>query len=118
METLRLRVLQDPDEVQRLLQLCIASAGLLPQDARPIRDAQSVPEQLRRVLTQATDRGRVWCCFAKGARAWLFTAEMCLALARERGTPVLQVTCYSDDLLESSATWTTDPRGAWHRLSY
>ena len=111
-------MLQDPSEVERLLQLCIASAGLLPQDAQPIRAPESVPPEVRRLLTQASERGWVWCCFAQGERTWLFTAEMSLPLSRQRGTPVLQIRCYNDELIESIGTWTTDPRGAWHRLSY
>jgi hypothetical protein len=118
METLRLRRLQHPSEVERLLELYISSRGLLPQSAYPIREVEGVPKELRRVLTQAKESGGAWSCWAQGVRTWVFIAEMSLALSRERGTPVLHIKCYSDDLLEDSGTWTTDQRGVWHRCTY
>jgi hypothetical protein len=118
METLRLRRLQHPSEVERLLEMYISSKDLLPQGAYPIRDQAGVPKELRKLVTHALDKGWVWSCWAHEVRTWLFTAEMSLPLSRERGTPVLHIKRYSDELLEDSGTWTTDPRGAWHRCSY
>lgn len=53
----------------------------------------------------------MWSCWAHEVRTWLFTAEMSLPLSRERGTPVLHIKRYSDELLEDSGTWTTTRAG-------
>ena len=117
-ETLRLRRLQHPSEVERLLGLYVSSRKLLPEGSYQIRELEGVPKELRRVATRAVEKDGVWCCWTYQVQTWLFTAEMSLALSRERGTPVLHIQCYSDDLLQDSGTWTTDQRGSWHRCTY
>ena len=62
-----------------------------------------MPKELRRILTQATEKGWVWSSWAHKFQTRLFTAEMSLSLSRERGTPVMHIKRYSDDLLEDSA---------------
>jgi len=118
METVRLRKLQQPSGVERLLEAYVADSGLLPKGANQIRDRSDLPKELRRILVQATRLGRVWACWAHDVHTWLFTAEMSLSLSRERGTPVLQVSRYRDDgTLETAACWMTDAAGKWHRCA-
>lgn len=115
METLRLRRIRPP-HVERLLEACISRSNLLPQGSYQLRDPDSVPEGLRRILREATEEGKVWLCWANGSDTWLFTCEMSLPLSRERGTPVLCVNLHgSDGALKDSGTWATDPQGAWRR---
>ncbi len=91
METMRLRRIQHPAEVERLLESYIHRANILPKDADQIRIAGSVPRELRGLVMQAVKLGKTWSCWTRGSETWLFTAEMSLELSRERGAPVLQI---------------------------
>jgi len=114
-ETLRLRKIQPP-HVQRLLEACIGRSELLPQGFYQIRDPNSVPRGLQRIVSQTTQQGRVWSCWTDGAETRLFICEMSLPLSRTRGTPVLEVSWHSQDgALRDSDTWTPDPEGLWRR---
>ena len=118
METMRLRNIQHPAEVERLLESYILRAHLLPKDATRVATASSVPTALRGLVIQAAKQGKTWSCWTYGARTWLFTAEMSLELSRERGAPVLQVHLYGDDgSLREAAALTTDPTGQWQRCA-
>ena len=116
METLRLRKLHHPSKVERLLEACILRSNILPKNSYQIRDPRSVPQGLQRILSQATEQGMVWSCWAAGSDTWMFTCEMCLSLSRERGAPVLHVSLHNKDgSLTDSGNWTTDALGTWHR---
>jgi hypothetical protein len=115
-ETVRLRRIQQPSKVERLLEACISRSNVLPKESYQIRDPGSVPQGLQSILSQATGEGKVWSCWATGSDTWLFTCEMSLPLSRERGTPVLHVSLHNKDgALRDSGTWTTDPHGTWRR---
>ena len=114
MDTLRLRQLQHPSKVDRLLASYIARADILPKNACPIRTVVAVPAPLDGLVTQAIRLGKSWSCWTQGTQTWLFTAEMSLPLSRKRGAPVLQVKLYGDDgLLRESGTVVTDHSGKW-----
>lgn len=114
METLKLRRVQQPSEVERLLESCIPSLEVLPDGAYPVRDERSVPRELRAILKSAAASGRSWACWTRGIHTWLFTCELSLALSRERRMPVLQISVYGDDgALESTGTWARNRGGAW-----
>jgi hypothetical protein len=114
-ETLRLRRIRLP-QVGRLLEACIARSNLLPKGAYQIRNPGSVPAGLRRILSEATEEGKVWSCWTDNSETWLFTAEMSLPLSRQRGTPVLYLSLHhGDGALRDLHTWTTDAQGTWHR---
>ncbi len=118
MDTLRLRNLQQPSGVEKLLESYVVGSGLLPKDAYQIPDRADMPRELRRIVILATRTGRVYACWAHNARYWLFTAEMSLTLSRERGAPVLQVSRYGDDgTIEASGCWLADQKGKWHRCA-
>jgi hypothetical protein len=118
METRRLRSIQQPSRIERLLDGLISDRELLPKEAYQLRDPNSLPPPLQRVVTQASEQGRVWLCWANSYETWLFTAEMSLPLSRERGAPVLQVNRFDEkgDLNEAGS-WISDPHGKWRRLS-
>jgi hypothetical protein len=116
-ETLRLRKIQQPSQVERLLEAYISRSTVLPPGSYQIRDPGAVPSGLQRIVSQASEQGKVWSCWRTGSSdAWLFTCEMSLPLSRKRGTPVLQVCLYNKEgALRDSDQWTTDQNGTWQR---
>jgi len=118
MQTLRLRKLLQPSQVERLLEACATRSGVLPNEAYQLRDPDSLPPELRRVLTNITETGRVWSCWAYKTYMWLFTGEVSLDLSRERRAPVLRVSIYNEEGdLRDSGTWVTNPDGTWQRCA-
>lgn len=117
METLRLRRIQEPSRVERLLAAYISRTHL-PEDAYQIRDPSELPQCLRLVLTRAIGEGQVWSCWAQGSRLWLYTCHMSLPLSRERGFPVIEVQLYAENAeLKESGIWRYDPLGTWIRCA-
>jgi hypothetical protein len=116
-QTLRLRRLQEPTHLSRLLEALVVRSGLVPSDAYQIRALDSVPMELRNIAELASDSGRAWSCWAHGVRIWMFTAEMFLAMSRERRSPVLQVDVYEDAGLKDSGLWASDRDGKWRRCT-
>jgi hypothetical protein len=115
-ETRRLRKLQEPSQVERLLELVISRAQLVPDTAYPIRDPKALPPELQRIALQAVKEGRVWSCWAYGVQHWLFTGEMSLPASRERKKPVLRVNRYDDHgELNETGCWMADRDGRWGR---
>ena len=118
METLRLRRMQEPSRVERLLDAYIAHGGELPDDCYQVRDSSGLPSALRIVLARAIEQGEAWSCWARGSQLWLFTCHMSLERSRERGGPVILVRVYDEDaqLLDSGA-FRFDSQGNWTRSS-
>jgi hypothetical protein len=114
-ETHRLRTLQQPSQIERLLESLVSHTELVPSGAYPIRDLKSVPRELRSIAAQATKQGRAWACWAQSFRNWLFIGEMSLALSRERGRPVLKVDVHDESGFKDSGLWMPDRDGRWHR---
>ncbi len=118
METVRLRKIQQPTRVERLLEAFITRGEMLPSDSYRIRDPKALPEVLRKVLVRARKQGRACSCWASRSRVWLFTCDMSLALSRERGTPVLQVSVHDEHgEITESGSWMIDRQGNWMRCS-
>ena len=120
METLRLRRIQEPSRIGRLLDAFVARAGYLPDGAYPVRDSRELAQELRKIIARATVQGEAWSCWARGgAQVWLFTCEMSLPLSRERGVPVLLVRQYNEDAaVTDTGAWRYDPpHGAWTRCT-
>jgi hypothetical protein len=116
METLRLRRIQEPSRVERLLEAYISRASDLPDDAYQVRDLRELPANLQALLARVIEEGQVWSCWARGSEIWLFACHMSLTLSRERGAPVLLVQLYGEDAeLKDSAAWRFDARGTWTR---
>lgn len=118
METLRMRRMQEPSRVQRLLEAYVSRAHILPEDAYPIRDPRELPATLKIVIARARVQGHAWACSVRASRIWLFTCEMSLALSREQGAPVLLIRSY-DELgqLKNSGAWKFDAAGSWSRCA-
>jgi hypothetical protein len=118
METLRLRRIQEPSRVERLLEAYISRAGIVSDHAYQIRNRNQLPRGLQLLLIRAIEEGQVWSCWADAAQMWLFTCHMSLAQSRERGSPVLLVRLYGAEaeLLDSGA-FRYDALGNWSRCS-
>lgn len=118
METRRLRRMQEPSRVERLLDAYISRTAILPPNSYQVRDPRDLPRSLRSVVALATAQGESWVCWANSSRMWLFVCEMSLALSRERGTPVIVVRQYNEDAdVTDSGTWRFDALGAWTRCA-
>lgn len=118
METLRLRRIQEPSRVERLLEAYISRTAVLPNGSYQVRDARNLPESLRSVVARAAAQAETWSCWAHGSGIWLFTCEMSLALSRERGAPVLLVRQYNENGdVTDSGTWRFDAAGTWTRCT-
>ena len=118
METRRLRTIQQPSHIERLLDALVSRANLLPKDGYQIRDPAALPLQLQTLITQATQEGRVWGCWVNSFETCLFTCEMSLPRSRERGSPVLLVNRYGESgELQDAGSWTSDPEGTWRRCA-
>jgi hypothetical protein len=116
METLRLRRIQQPSEVRRLLEEFVSHGSFLPKDSYRILDPSALSPQLRRVLAGEAEQGHVWACWANNFQTWLFTCEMSLTASRERGAPVLKVTLYGEmGELKDTGTWLAAREGEWSR---
>jgi hypothetical protein len=116
METVRLRNLQQPSQVEVLLEALVSRGNLLPKDAYRIRDPKALSSQLQMIAARAASEGRIWAAWATTHYTWLFTGEMSLHLSRERGTPVLLVNRYDENgELEDTGSWAADAQGKWQR---
>src|SRR3979490_1122685 len=76
METRRLRTIQQPSHIERLLEALVSRANLIPKDGYQIRDPSALPPPLQALITQATQEGRVWGCWVNSFETCLFTCEM------------------------------------------
>jgi hypothetical protein len=118
METRRLRALQQPSQVERLLEAYISRTSVLPKDSFQIRDPKALPSPLVKLVGRAASEGRVWSCWANNFEFWLFTCEMSLTMSRERREPVLLVNRYAESgELQDAGTWMRNPEGRWERCS-
>lgn len=118
METLRLRRIQEPSRVERLLEAYISRTMILPHASYQLRDPRELPQSLQSVVARATAQGETWLCWAHSSHIWLFICEMSLALSRERGAPVLLVRQYNEDAdITDSGSWRFDAPGAWTRCA-
>jgi|SRR6185437_10261983 len=115
---MRLRSMQQPASVDRLLELFITSTNRVPANAYQTRTPSALSHDLRTLVQQARRKHRAWSAWTDDHGTWLFTAEMSLALSRERGAPVLEIHAYSEyaQLLEA-AFWAQDRQGNWQRCA-
>ena len=115
MEELWLDKIQQPAQVERLLEAFATRSGLLPEGAYRVRDPEALPDGLRRALTYVA--ARVWVCFSQGSRYWLFAGAVSPALSRLRKAPVMHVQSYCEDgALIDVRAWTIEAGSGWRRV--
>lgn len=116
METVRLRAIQEPSRVERLLVAFALRSGIVNPDGYILRDQRVVPAALQGIIFHAMRKERAWCAWKDNSRIWLLTCEMLLERSRERGTPVLNVQLYDEGgELKDDAWWLVDQEGQWRR---
>lgn len=116
METMRLRAIQQPSSVEKLLDSFVMDN--LPEGTRKLRDRSELSAILQRIVLKATKQEKAWSAWSNDHQIWLFVAEMSLPLSRERGLPVLQIDCYGEyGELMKSASWVRNRDDKWRRCS-
>jgi len=114
LEHLWLDKIQEPLQVERLLQAFATRSGLLPKRAYRVRDPTALPELMRWLLAQVF--AHVWLCFSDESQAWLFTGMVSEGLSRLRNSPVLWVNVYgTNGALVEVGAWAVDGDGQWRR---
>jgi hypothetical protein len=118
METSKLQAGQERPHIDRLLQSLVMTLRDVPDYASVVHDRGELPSYLQQFVSDATNMGQSWCCWADNGffHIWLFIAELSLPLSRERGIPVLEVKCYREYGLKEIANWAIDRQGRWHRV--
>src|SRR3979411_463560 len=84
----------EPSSVELLLDLFVTTTKRVPKGAYQVRTHSALPQALKSVVQQAQLKQRAWCAWTDDKRTWLFTAEISLALSRERAMPVLEINDY------------------------
>jgi hypothetical protein len=117
-DTMRLRTIQSPNRVEKLLEALISSANLLPAGCYRVHTRSALGPRLYQLSLKAAKEDKVWSGWSDDRHLWLVTGEMSLELSRERGAPVLQVNVYGEDTgLQDSGQWFADREGRWHRTT-
>jgi len=115
---MRLRAVQQPSRVERLLVSFASNAGIVGEGSYLVRNPKVMTPLLQRMIAEAAGKGHAWCCWTDDARVWLITGELSLALSRECGSPVLDVRVYREDgALADSDCWLVDQDGKWRRCA-
>ncbi len=117
-ETIRLRAVQQPSRVERLLVSFGSNSGIVAEGSYLVRNPNVMTPLLQRAIADAVSKGHAWCCWTDDSRVWLITGELSLALSRESGSPVLDVRVYREDgALADSDCWLVDQDGKWRRCA-
>lgn len=118
MQTMRLRTLQAPSRVQAMLESMLEACGRLPNGARRVTDRSELPSALQKIVVKSNNSERVWSAWTDESHIWFFTAEMSLALSRERRCPTLQVGSYNvDGKMKAWQHWVCLNDGTWQQCA-
>jgi len=118
METVRLRGIQQPGNLDRLLGSFIIGTNRVPGNAYQVYTRSGLSHVMKSLVQQAQKKQKAWCAWTDDRLTWLFTAEMSLALSRERGMPVLEIHAYScHGELQETGFLAQDRQGIWHRCA-
>ena len=118
MSTLRLRTLQQPSQLERLLEAFVTHEHRVPEEAYQIRDPEGLPVVLQSVLRQASEIGRVWACWATSEQTWLFTCQPLASARQEQSSVQLHINHYdSSGRLRDSGCWMRTAQDGWQRCA-
>lgn len=117
MQTMRLRAIREPSQVERLLESFIQRLlERLQESHHRVLDTASLSAGLRLVAQRARAEGLAWAAWTSAVRTWLFTAELCFERSRESGRPVLVINIYDETgRLRQGGAWLQDRAGSWQR---
>jgi hypothetical protein len=115
----RLRALEQPSHIDRLLRSLVRNMSVVPDDADAVHEPGELPAPwLRDIVVAAACAGDSWRCWMDGRlRLWLFVAKLSVPLSRAAGLPVLHVEFFRESGLSESADWAIDRQSRWHRCS-
>jgi hypothetical protein len=118
MQTMKLFAYQTPSRVEALLESFALHRAELPKGATQVVDRSDLPSILQKFAIQGQKKGQVWRAWMHRDLIWFLTAEMSLALSRERGLPTLQVGQYREDgRLKSWGHWVRLKDGTWQQCA-
>jgi len=118
METMKLRVIQQPGHAGELLDNFIRLAGGLPRDAHQLTQQRELTPTLEKLAQRSLDEGSVWRAWSDDRAMWLWACEVSLARSRERGLPVMDVRRYDEfGSIEESGTWVRLRQDIWQRCN-
>lgn len=104
-----------PSQLEKLLELCVRRANLVPQGAQKL-DQAALPAGLQPLATAAAKECRPWGAWTDNHRVWFFVAAISWQLSRECGRPVLKLEAYAEDgQITDSDHWLSGRRGDWRR---
>lgn len=117
MQTMKLAALQAPSRVQTLLE-SLMQARLTPRGARRITDRYELPSSLQKIVIKCRTAEKAWNAWTDDYVTCLFTAEMSLALSRERGCATLHVGRYDmNGRMREWQIWVMLNDGTWQRCA-
>jgi len=118
MQTMKLRVLQQPSHLETLLDSLVTSQNWVAGSAPRVTDRSEMPSALQKLAMKAVKAEGAWRAWVSHDGIRLFVAEMSLDLSRERGCPALKVSYYDDGArLQQYSLWIQLADGAWQRSS-
>jgi hypothetical protein len=119
MDTVRLRTIQQPTMVERLLESLVMSCIQPAGGVRRVLDRSELPGKLHRIAIRSKKSEHVWGAWTDDRRVWFYTAEMSMDSSRERGCPVLDVRSFDEEgQIRESGSWVRVRDGAWQRCSH
>ena len=117
METMKLRVIQQPSHAGELLDSFIRATDL-PRDSHPLTQESQLTPSLEKVAQRSLDDGYVWRAWTDDRAMWLWACEVSLPRSRERGLPVMEVRRYDESgFIEESGTWVRVRNDSWQRCN-
>lgn len=117
-DEVRLRAIQQPSRVERLLVAFALRAGIIAPNAYMIRDRNSMLPELQDLIRQAESTGQAWCGWSDNTQIALLTGDTPLDVSRKLGSPALDVKLYGENgVLKERGLWVVDREGGWCRRS-
>jgi hypothetical protein len=108
--------IQEPSEVERLLEAFAARSGIIAEGSYRVRDPERVPERLRRLLPRHSTHK--WVCLSHGTGSWLVTGTIFAGLSQRWNAPVLWLSAYrGDGRLVELGVWIVEQKGTWRRCT-
>jgi hypothetical protein len=118
MQTMKLRTLQRPSQLETLLESLVMSQNWVPAGAPVVTDRSELPSALQKLAIKAVNSDGAWRAWQCHDGARLFVTEMSMDLSRERGCPALKVNYYNDQgRLQHYSLWIKLPTGDWQRCA-